>query len=259
MSLRSLFTKLKQHLFKSSPPAAPSKGILAARLIKAKPQMKLTKDQQKNYVAIDCEMVGVGPGGTTSALARVSVVDFDGNVLLDSYVKPNQPVTQYRTWVSGIRPRHLKDASGFRAVKSNVAKLIDKKVLVGHAIHHDLRALKLHHPPELIRDTSTYQPLWVLVNTTCSPSLKNLAKVLLDLKIQKASHCSIDDAKATMAIYRTQQEEWEDELMKAKKQQPVPLTPAKAPNALLPKQASPPQKSPPIKPTANNNEAHPPL
>jgi hypothetical protein len=62
-----------------------------------------------------------------------------------------------------------------------------------------------------------------------------------------------------MAIYRTQQEEWEDELMKAKKQQPVLLTPAKAPNALLPKQASPPQKSPPIKPTANNNEAHPPL
>lgn len=205
---------------------------------KTKPKRRLNAVQKK-YVAIDCEMVGVGPRGSISALARVSVVDFHGNVLLDSYVKPTQPVTQYRTWVSGIRPRHLKNAGGFKAVTKNVAKLINNKILIGHAIHHDLQALAIQHPPELIRDTSTYQPLWILANTTRSPSLKKLAKLLLDLKIQKQSHCSIDDAKATMAIYRTQQEEWEDDLlMKAKKEQQQLLLSPPAPPDVLPKQPS---------------------
>lgn len=59
------------------------------------------------YVAIDCEMVGVGPDGETSALARVSIVNFHGAVVLDTYVKPMEKVTDYRTFVSGITPKHL--------------------------------------------------------------------------------------------------------------------------------------------------------
>lgn len=61
------------------------------------------------YVAIDCEMVGVGEGGIASALARVSLVNYHGAVLLDTYVKPMERVTDYRTFVSGIEPKHLKD------------------------------------------------------------------------------------------------------------------------------------------------------
>ena len=30
------------------------------------------------YLALDCEMVGVGPEGREDALARVSLVNFDG-------------------------------------------------------------------------------------------------------------------------------------------------------------------------------------
>ncbi|EFP74512.2 uncharacterized protein PGTG_00468 [Puccinia graminis f. sp. tritici CRL 75-36-700-3] len=228
MSLKSLFNQLKQLIVPIPPVSKPKQ---------TKKLAKLTKAQQKEYVAIDCEMVGVGPNGSVSALARVSIVDFHGNVLLDQYVKPTQPVTQYRTWVSGIRAKHLRHASGFKAVTKHVSRLIDKKILVGHAIHHDLRALAIDHPPELIRDTSTYQPLWTLANTDRSPSLKNLAKLVLDLKIQKRSHCSVDDAKATMAIYRTQQEDWEDELLKSRKQQADLLSPDQQPD-LIPKQPS---------------------
>lgn len=61
------------------------------------------------FVAIDCEMVGVGEGGIASALARVSLVNYHGAVLLDTYVKPMERVTDYRTFVSGIEPKHLKD------------------------------------------------------------------------------------------------------------------------------------------------------
>jgi RNA exonuclease 4 len=59
------------------------------------------------FVAIDCEMVGVGPGGIDSALARVSIVNYHGVVLLDKYVKPGEKVTDLRTKVSGITFKHL--------------------------------------------------------------------------------------------------------------------------------------------------------
>ena len=59
-------------------------------------------------LALDCEMVGTGPDGTRSALARVVVVNAVGNVVYDSFVRPTAEVTDYRTAVSGIRPHNLQ-------------------------------------------------------------------------------------------------------------------------------------------------------
>jgi RNA exonuclease 4 len=53
-------------------------------------------------VSVDCEMVGVNK--TQDALARVSIVNYNGHVLYDKYVRPEDSVTDYRTWVSGITP-----------------------------------------------------------------------------------------------------------------------------------------------------------
>lgn len=47
-------------------------------------------------VALDCEMVGVGPEGKRSALARVALVNQEGHVLMDMHVKPKEKVTDYR-------------------------------------------------------------------------------------------------------------------------------------------------------------------
>ena len=52
-------------------------------------------------------MVGVGLGGVDSALARVSIVDKHGKVLLDKFVKTMEPVTDYRTKYSGVREEDL--------------------------------------------------------------------------------------------------------------------------------------------------------
>jgi RNA exonuclease 4 len=55
------------------------------------------------HVAIDCEMVGVGPDGKGDALARCSVVNWHGGVLFDKFVRPLERVTDYRTEFSGVR------------------------------------------------------------------------------------------------------------------------------------------------------------
>ena len=58
---------------------------------------------RKFSVAIDCEMVGLGYLGSESALARVSIVNYHGHILLDSFVAPRERVSDCRTWVSGVR------------------------------------------------------------------------------------------------------------------------------------------------------------
>lgn len=71
-------------------------------------------------VALDCEMVGTGPGGRCSELARCSILDYHGNVLYDKYVQPCQRVTDYRTPWSGIRRHHLHNATPFVQAREEV-------------------------------------------------------------------------------------------------------------------------------------------
>ena len=90
-------------------------------------------------VGMDCEMVGVGTAGQESVLARVSIVNHFGHVLYDKFVAPREKVTDYRTEVSGVRPEDLVGAPHFKQVQTEVAELIKERLLVGHAIHHDLK------------------------------------------------------------------------------------------------------------------------
>ena len=55
------------------------------------------------FLALDCEMVGVGIDGAESSLARVSLVNFYGAVILDEFVRQKERVMDYRTQWSGIR------------------------------------------------------------------------------------------------------------------------------------------------------------
>ena len=64
------------------------------------------------YLALDCEMVGVGPEGIESMLAQVVVVNSFGNVVYNKYVAPMEEVIDYRTHVSGVRKEHLVGGTG---------------------------------------------------------------------------------------------------------------------------------------------------
>lgn len=76
-------------------------------------------------LALDCEMVGVGPKGKESIAARVSLVNQYGKCVYDKFVKPTEPVTDYRTAVSGVQPEHLKQGT-----VSRTAGTLPPRVLV---------------------------------------------------------------------------------------------------------------------------------
>ena len=82
-------------------------GSLADQIFK--PQPNVFKGETP-IVAIDCEMVGVNK--TEDSLARVSIVNYNGHILYDKYVRPEGTVTDYRTWVSGITYHMLKESNG---------------------------------------------------------------------------------------------------------------------------------------------------
>lgn len=71
-------------------------------------------------VAMDCEMVGTGPGGRCSELARCSIVNYYGSVIYDKYILPQHRVTDYRTRWSGIRKHHLAQAVPFEDAQNEV-------------------------------------------------------------------------------------------------------------------------------------------
>ncbi|KAL2476387.1 Polynucleotidyl transferase [Abeliophyllum distichum] len=178
-----------------------------SEVIKPNPLIPTSSDcSLTDVVAMDCEMVGVSSLGNKSALGRVTLVNKWGNVIYDEYVRPVERVVDFRTKISGIRPRDLRKAKNFNVVQKKVAELIKGRILVGHALHNDLRALLLSHLKKDIRDTSEYMPF---LKEGRSRSLKHLASQFLGVEIQNGEHCPIQDARAAMLLYEKNRKHWE--------------------------------------------------
>ncbi|TLD24165.1 hypothetical protein PspLS_06774 [Pyricularia sp. CBS 133598] len=170
--------------------------------------------QLGKYVGIDCEMVGIGPGGHESILARVSVVDFHGNQVYDSLVRPRPGivVTDWRTHVSGVSARDMRFARDFDEVHAQVAELLRGRIVVGHDVKHDLTVLDLRHPPRDIRDTAKFSGFRKYGNGP-KPAMRILAKEILGLDIQDGQHSSVEDARVAMLLFRRHKPQFDVEHM----------------------------------------------
>ena len=174
-----------------------------------KPSMPL----RNLYIAMDCEMVATEKG---RECARVVLVDWKGRTLLDTHVKPQYPVTDYLTFVSGIVASNLTDAPDFQTVQAQVKQILGGKILVGHALENDLASLHLDHPWWMIRDTAYYQP-FMQVRRSGGESfyvprkLKDLCEQRLKKQIQVlgVAHCPYEDAKAALDLYKSHRPRWE--------------------------------------------------
>nr|XP_028562266.1 apoptosis-enhancing nuclease [Podarcis muralis]XP_028562267.1 apoptosis-enhancing nuclease [Podarcis muralis] len=176
----------------------------------------LSRPTPRKCVALDCEMVGTGPAGRTSELARCTVVNYDGDVIYDKYVRPELPIVDYRTRWSGITWRHMEKATPFKVARSEILQIVRDKIVVGHAIHNDFRALKYFHPHAWTRDTSRSPLLRKKMGLPmkASVSLKSLASELLhkNIQVSRNGHSSVEDAQTSMELYRLVEVQWEQTL-----------------------------------------------
>eukprot|EP00986_Skeletonema_menzelii_P018682 scaffold26677_cov188-Skeletonema_menzelii.AAC.6 len=179
---------------------------------------ELTPQEKSTYIALDAEMVGVGPHGQHSRLARITLANYDGECIYDTLVQVTETVTDYRTFVSGITAEDLAEggtAIPFEQCRSQVVQLIQDKVVIGHGLKNDFRVLGVTHPWYLTRDTAKYEPFMKVDPTGekewIPKKLKVLAKDKLGLVIQEEGvpHCPLEDAVAALELYKKHRMKWE--------------------------------------------------
>lgn len=110
------------------------------------------RHKARKAVVLDCEMVGVEGGA--SELVSLTAVDFlTGELVVDSLVRPRQPVIDWRTHIHGISPAGLSIAhargltlDGWQSARAELFKHVDQDtVLIGQSLQYDLAALHIQH------------------------------------------------------------------------------------------------------------------
>ncbi|KAL8755110.1 MAG: hypothetical protein Q9199_003871 [Rusavskia elegans] len=156
----------------------------------------------RTVLAMDCEMCTVQGG--EAALTRISLINWDREVVMDELVKPDKPIVDYLTRFSGITPEKMDPVTTSLAdIQKRLLEILTANtILVGHSLDSDLEALKLTHP--FIVDTSILYPH--PRGPPLKSSLKWLAQKYLGREIQKGhgslGHDSIEDSRACLDLVK---------------------------------------------------------
>lgn len=153
-------------------------------------------------IAIGCEMCEtkdpLSGSKNPKALCRISVINAEcpDEVLLDTLVKPNWPVCDYRTRINGIEKEHLNDVQFTlrHAQAFMMALCSDETVIVGHAVHNDLVALNMEH--QCIADASCL--FHAKGDRSATVSLRDLVSTIFQEKMPD-THDSVNDARKALS------------------------------------------------------------
>ncbi len=170
--------------------------------------MKLYSVMNPNYqrgdktevMGIDCEFV---KSGSTDLLARVSIVNYYGQIVLDTLVSNDLEVTDYLTHITGITSHMLEGAPSYEVVNGEVMETLFGATIIGHSLHCDLEkfsSVTLFPMPFYYRDVSEFSLYLREREQKCK--LKDLTQIHLNGVIQEGVHSSVIDARAAMALYR---------------------------------------------------------
>lgn len=164
-----------------------------------------TKDfdhEGSHTFSLDCEFCQSANG---KVLTRISIIDFDENIVLDTFVKPDVEITDYLTKYSGITEAKLEGVTTtLKEVQERFLSIVSSNdILIGQSLESDLNVLKIKHPKvidtALIYDHTRGPPM--------KPSLKWLSEKHLGKLIQQGEangegHSSVEDSKACLRLVK---------------------------------------------------------
>lgn len=170
---------------------------------------------KRKVIVLDCEMSGV-EGGKSEVVFLMAIDFLTGEVLVDTLVKPSQPIIEWRSDIHGITPGKMAAARaaklvlvGVEAARAELWRFMDgDTILVGQSVNHDLDCLGIVH--KRLVDTAVLASDAVF-GADGTPKywglgLKDLCRELLDIKIREDSrygsstHDSLEDVLAPREV-----------------------------------------------------------
>ncbi|KAH7123901.1 hypothetical protein B0J11DRAFT_324917 [Dendryphion nanum] len=154
----------------------------------------------RKVLTVDCEMCITDDDRLT--LTRVSLIDWNGDSVLERLVMPDIPIKDYNTQYSGITAAMLENVTTrLQDVQKELLEILTPRtILVGHSLNSDLNALKLTHP--FLVDSALLYPH--PRGPPYKQALRWLCQKYLSRQIQKGSngHDSVEDARACLDLVK---------------------------------------------------------
>jgi RNA exonuclease 1 len=172
-------------------------GRLTEEDLREYEELPETVPSARPVIALDCEMIETSLG---DECARVSVIDADGQLLIDEFFKPLGDIVDLRTEFSGITIENIEHATltSYEVVKTLARVASRETLIIGHSLENDFRAMKLVH--YRVVDTSI-----VYNHESQYPYKPSLVRIYAKyiskpFRVGDSGHDSAEDARATLEL-----------------------------------------------------------
>jgi DNA polymerase-3 subunit epsilon/ATP-dependent DNA helicase DinG len=161
------------------------------------------------YVAIDLETTGLDPSRDT--IIEIGAVKFDDRREVDrfkSLVNPGRRIPLQISQLTGITDRDVVNAPPFAALREKLVRFVGQAIVVGHNVGFDLGFLRQQNCLKQNAYVDTFALATILMP---HESRYSLGKLMDSLGISfDTRHRALDDAVATMHLFRALQERASD-------------------------------------------------
>ena len=151
--------------------------------------------------------------GKRHAPASLSILNYEGKIILHKLIKPEEEVTNYLYKLTGFNQNALRNGIPERTMIKYLNELLTGKILIGSDLSLDIKTFKINVDNLLgIRDLSTALAVRRRLNIWNGRSgLAKMAYHFWKLEIHKGTHNSLDDVIMIRDVYTLLENEYEDD------------------------------------------------